>query len=138
MHLLDVCPLYDSYNCETYTTANGKSFLLGGKSYSNGITLGNYSWSVSTAFFNLNAQYKTVSFDLGPANGSGMGITNGRNSDNNTMVQFFVDDKLIKEVLITTGDLPIHIDLGVNYGMKLKITHDTRDGVIGLGNMTVK
>ena len=138
VYLLDVCPLYDSARCEEFTTENGKSFLLGGKSFTNGITLNNYSWVMSDAFFNLNAQYKTVSFDLGPANGSDMGITNDRNSKNNTMVKFYVDDKLVKEVLVTTGDLPMHIDLNVNYGMKLRITHDTRDGLIGLGNMTVR
>ncbi|MBQ3055636.1 MAG: hypothetical protein IJC88_05990 [Oscillospiraceae bacterium] len=131
-YLLDVCPPYQhNYWCETYTTTNGKSFLMGGKKYTNGFVLDNDSWNSGEIYFNLDAKYKNIILNLGPIDG--VGVSDG------AVVGFYVDGKLIKEYTFQYGDLPRKVTIPVNYGMQLKVVHtEDRDGAIGAGNITVE
>ncbi len=134
-YLIDVCPAYKYNNCDFFNSANGKSFLMGGHKYTNGFTLNNWGWNCGEVYFNLNAQYKTVTFDMGPIDGTNYSITNARSSRGDTVVSIYVDDKLLADYTLKNGDLPQKITLPVNYGMKLRITHDVRDGSVGFGNI---
>ncbi len=130
-YLIDVCPPYDSSRCELYTMSNGKSFLMGGKKFTNGFTLENYSWAEGEIYFNLDAKYKSITLNMGPVDGTGF-------FKENTTIGFYVDDKLVKEYIVKPGDLPQQITVPVNYGMKLKVIHNERDADIGFGNITVE
>lgn len=137
-YLMEVCPPYDSVKSTLYTAENGKSFLMGGKKYSNGFTVDNSYWTPGKVYFNLNAQYKTLTLDLGPVDGTGFTWSAPGGEQDTTVVGFYVDDKLIKEIKFKNGDLPESIDIPVNYGMKLMVTHCSRDGSVGFGNIIVK
>lgn len=134
-YLIDTCPPYDYSRCDLYTLSNGKSFLMGGTKYTNGFTINNYSWSCGEIYFNLNSKYKTITLDMGPVDGTDFSITNARGSKGDTVVGFYVDDKLVKDYTLKNGDLPKKITIPVNYGMKLRITHDVRDGSVGFGSV---
>ena len=138
-YLMEVCPPYDSKGyTELYTTFNGKSFLMGGKKYTNGFSLNNSNWTCGEMYFNLDGKYKNIILSMGPIDGTDLGITNARSSKGDTVVGFYVDSKLIKEYTVKNGELPKNITVPVNYGMQLKVTHDVRDGSIGFGNITVE
>ena len=138
-YLMEVCPPYDHKGPTTlYTTSNGKSFLMGGKKYTNGFSLDNNNWNRGEIYFNLDGKYRNVMLSMGPVDGTNLGITNDRGSKGDTVVGFYVDSKLIKEYTIKNGELPQNITIPVNYGMQLKVTHDVRDGSIGFGNIIVE
>ena len=135
-YLMELCPPYAYEHCSLYTTENGKSFLMGGKKYTNGFTI-TKDWQTGFRYngeisFNLNSKYKKLSFSIGTVDGKNTYLV-----DESTTVQFYLDDKLIKEIDLTTGNLPKEINLDVNYGMQLKISH-TNNGLVGLGNITVE
>ncbi len=138
-YLMELCPPYDNnYFSEIYTTVNGKSILMGGKKYTNGFSLNNSNWQEGEIYFNLNAQYKNIILDMGPVDGTNFSANPRHNEGGDTVVGFYVDDKLVKEYTLKSGDLPKKVTIPVNYGMKLKITHDVRDGSVGFGNIVVE
>ena len=138
-YLMEVCPPYDNnYFSTLYTSENEKSFFMGGKKYTNGFSLNNSDWNRGEIYFNLDSKYKNITLNVGPIDGVDFSITNERGSKGDTVVGFYVDDKLIKEYTLKTGDLPQKVTIPVNYGMKLKITHDVRDGSVGFGNIIVE
>ena len=104
---------------------------MGGKKYSNGFILDNSNWTKGTIYFNLDAKYKNITLNLGPVDGTGL-----YNSD--TDVSFFVDDKLVAEHTFKKGDLPKKVTISVNYGLKLYVEHNDRDGALGFGDIVVE
>lgn len=135
-YLMDVCPPYDNnYFSTLYTSSNGNYFLMGGKKHTNGFTLNNSNWQEGEIYFNLNAKYKNIIIDMGPVDGSGFTLAEPGGAEDTTIVKFFVDDKLIKDYTLHDGDLPKMVTIPVNYGMKLRVTHCSRDGSVGFGNM---
>ncbi len=135
-YLMEVCPPYTYKYCDLFTVENGKSFLMGGNKYTNGFII---SKDQQTGFryfgeiqFNLNGKYKKMTLDLGSLDEQDTFKTS-----ENTTVQFYLDNSLIKEVELIMGDIPKSIEIDLNYGMQLKILH-TNFGVIGAGNVIVK
>ncbi len=127
-YLMDVCPPYEKVHyCEEFTTTNGKSFLMGGKKFTNGVALHNDNWRSSAMSFNLDSKYKSITLYLGPVD--------DKHHFEETIVGFYVDNKLINDYTLKSGDLPKKITIPVNYGMKFKITHNCRDGSVGFGDI---
>jgi len=138
-YLMDVCPPYDNnYFSALYTSSNGEYFLMGGKRYTNGFSLNNSNWSEGEIYFNLDSKYKNITLDMGPVDGSGFTLAEPNGPEDTTIVKFFVDDKLIKDYTLCDGDLPKTVTIPINYGMKLKVTHCSRDGSVGFGNIVVE
>lgn len=128
VYFLDVCKPYskDDYYYTEYV--NGETFLMGGTSYTNGFTLG----GTNNAIFNLNNQYKSLSFLVGHVDETDMG---------DAQIKIYLDGVLKKEYNASAEALPqkMTIDLtGVNQ-LKIEVT-DTNNWFpkYGFGNMIVK
>ncbi len=127
-YLMEVCPPYETEQCDIYLQQEGKKFRMAGEEYSNGFTLdygvGNY------AMFNLNSKYSTIQFTIGHVDDSDM-------EDKN--VSFFVDGKLVKEINVDADGMPQTVSIPVNYGLQLKvIAGENYYSQVGLGNITVQ
>lgn len=132
VYFLDVCKPYskDDYYYTEYV--NGETFLMGGTSYTNGFTLGVTLGGTNNAIFNLNNQYKSLSFLVGHVDETDMG---------DAQIKIYLDGVLKKEYNASAEALPqkMTIDLtGVNQ-LKIEVT-DTNNWFpkYGFGNMIVK
>lgn len=128
-YLLDVClPYEESYHCETYLQSEGESFLMAGKKYSNGLVFEYYE---QDAYFNLNGEYETMTATIGHVDGSDM---------YDRTVSFVVDGNVVEEVDVYAEELPVTVEIPLDYGLQLKIV--TSDGVgdtgVGIADIIVE
>lgn len=133
-YLMEVCPPYESTHYNDYTTSNGKSFIMSGKTYTNGFTLsgrvGSMSWATeSYAIINLDGKYNKLLFDMGHIDKTDM---------SDRMIKFYLDGKLSKSYVVSGDSLPQKIELSLNGAMQLKIEVDASEGTTGFGNITVE
>lgn len=129
-YLMEVCPPYRTQQCAEYTLTNGKSFSMSGKKYTNGFDISNNWGSGGYAIFNLDGKYDSITLELGPVDGQ---------TGNDSEVNFFVDDKLVKSYTVNQQDLSKKVTIPLNGGMQLKIEKLTHYGVTtGFGNITVE
>ncbi len=130
-YLTDVMDAFTSNYYEKYTTENGKSFNMGGTKYTNGFVL---EYEGSEAVFNLNGNYRTITFDMGHVDGS----------DNyDAGIQIFIDDRLVEEYVAGYDDIPQKITIPVNNGLKIKFSVVREGdyyftGEVGFGNIVLR
>ena len=127
VYFLDVCKPYskDDYYYTEYV--NGETFLMGGTSYTNGFTLKREN----NAIFNLDNQYKSLSFLVGHVDETDM---------EDAQIKIYLDGVLKKEYNASAEALPqkMTIDLtGVNQ-LKIEVTDTNWSPKYGFGNMIVK
>ena len=117
-YLLDVCPPYANSNFEIHRSAEGTSFEMSGKKYSNGLR----SSRTADALFNLDSKYSTLECVIGHSG----------NDTNKETVSFVIDGKNVKTVELEPDCMPKNISVPLNYGMQMKIivSHD----LVGYGN----
>lgn len=133
-YLMEVCPPYELTSGQIHLQAEGKSFSMAGKKYSNGFELYDPSYN-PTIYFNLDSKYSQIDFSLGHVDKQG---------SHDTDILFFVDGKLVKTITVVGGELPKKVSIPVKYGLQLKImaestSSDIRNtSDIGFGNITVK
>lgn len=126
VYLLDVCKPYETNRYEEFI--NGETFQMGGTAYTNGFTL--ETSNSGHAYFNLNGNYASVSFDLGHVDGSGM---------NTSTVKIYCDEILKAEYEIAGGSLPQRISLDTTGVSQLKIiVENFYAASYGFGNIIVK
>lgn len=138
-YLLNVCPPYKTgdYNayhgCTVYAgETNTNAFYMCGVRYRNGLTLAGLGTDHTYASFNLNAQFESITMDIGFCDDSYYG-------NYPAGVAFFVDGKLVGEYIVQPDDYVKQITIPLNYGLQLKIVSVSGDnfGVVGLGNIIV-
>lgn len=116
-YLVDLCPAYefDKYEYAEYTSSNGKTFMMGGKKYSNGFCGSaklDGNDDVSTALFNLEGKYSRMTFIAG--------AVDNQMTDNGEL-RIFADNKLVKSVEIIKGALPSEYSVELNNAQQLRI-----------------
>ena len=130
--LVDACLPYQSNNCTTYLSGEGKSFKMAGEDYTDGFTF--YANNAS-ALFNLNGKYSAITFVLGKED------TQGFAQNSKGKISFIVDGKTVKTVDIIPGELPEKIIVPLDYGLQMKIvaTSDAFwEPTICMGNVIVE
>lgn len=114
-------PIYlEPYEMRSYKSYyDGNSFVVAGKKCTNGFTLSHthLPGSCEYAIYNLNGDYQTFECELGHIDGSGGG--------DKTIIKFYLDGKVVKEVEITSDDYPQKISLPLNNCLQMKIELDS-------------
>lgn len=128
-YLLDVCKPYSSLYYTEYI--NGERFNMGGTEYTNGFTITGDWGDGGNAIFNLNGNFRTVSFNLGHVDGTDMTEKN---------IKIYCDGVLKAEHNINAYNLPQKVTIDIAGVNQLKIIYE--DGsyypAIGFGNVIVK
>lgn len=123
-YLMEVCPPYETdygyYEANGETKDGTNSFKMAGKSYSRGFMVAFCAEDVGTnMLFNLNGQYSTLDFDLGPVDGhSGFPL----------LLKFYLDGELAKTIEMTSEDLPKHYSVNLNGALQMKIVAVSAEG----------
>ncbi len=134
-YLMEVCPPhtlhhYNSWHrCGTYFAENTEYFLMGGKKYTNGLTMAGCYSADTYALFNLNGKYSSLRLTIGPVDGA----------DDPSDIVFIVDGKIVAEYEVDTGDYPQEITVPLNGGLQLQIVTSENGGRYrtGLGNIEI-
>ncbi len=104
--LLDVCPPYQTYRYETFTTVT-----MAGQKYANAFRVANSGGS-GWALFNLNAAYDTLEFDIGHIDGNGM---------YDGTLNIYLDSELSFSLDIHPEMLPTHYSVPLYGALQMKI-----------------
>lgn len=134
-YLMEVCPPYtvEHYNawhrCETYLAEKTEYFTMGGKKYTNGLTMAGCYSANTYALFNLNGKYSSLSLTIGPVDGA----------EDPSDIVFIVDGKVVAEYEVDTGDYPREVTVPLNSGLQLQIVTSKEGGryATGLGNIEI-
>lgn len=122
--LMDLCPPYETdygyYAANGNTTDGTNSFKMAGQSYSRGFMVAFCAEDVGTnVLFNLNGQYSTLDFDLGPVDGhSGLPL----------LLKFYMDGELTETIEMTSEDLPRHCSVNLNRALQMKVVAVSAEG----------
>lgn len=122
--LMDLCPPYETdygyYAANGNTTDGTNSFKMAGQSYSRGFMVAFCAEDVGTnVLFNLNGQYSTLDFDLGPVDGhSGLPL----------LLKFYLDGELTETIEMTSEDLPRHCSVNLNRALQMKVVAVSAEG----------
>ena len=122
--LMDLCPPYETdygyYAANGNTTDGTNSFKMAGQSYSRGFMVAFCAEDVGTnVLFNLNGQYSTLDFDLGPVDGhSGLPL----------LLKFYLDGELTETIEMTSEDLPKHCSVNLNRALQMKVVAVSAEG----------
>lgn len=132
VRLLEENPPYELRSFRSYSSAEGKSFKMGGAQYSDGIVSPD-SWAIDrVALFNIDSKYSSLECVIGH-------VTFEEYAKS---VSFIVDGKIVDTIRIEPDSLPKKVRIPLKYGLQLKIrVNDIDDGKmsgVGIGNITVK
>ena len=106
-YLLTVCPPYQTSSVEMPATLE-----MGGKKYAN-VMKCIHGQMDATALFNLNGQYKTLSFD--------MGHEDGGDSWGEGQVDIYLDGELAFSADMSWDELPKHFEVDIHNALQMKI-----------------
>ncbi len=128
-YLLDVCKPYESNGFAEYI--NGETISMGGKTYTNGFTMGGDHYSDEYAIFNLDGKYSSLSFLVGHIDGHAM---------LDAAVKVYCDGVLKNEYVVKNDALPekITIDITGVRQMKIVVGGLNRNVSYGFANVTVQ
>lgn len=101
--------VFDPYQSENYEEcANGRTFFMSGEERTNGLI-----WdSGGYAFFNLDGQYGTLSFDVGHIDGTGMA---------DCTFKIYADGELVMSKTVAPDSFPEHIEVNISNVRQLRI-----------------
>ena len=123
-NLLTVCPPYQTDHFNAPATIS-----MAGVKYANGFYLGSQISSTrGTAYFNLNGEYNTLSFDIGHID---LGVTG------NSTCHIFLDGELAYSIELDTEMMPRHYDLDLHGALQMKIATTSDGGYYGFGNVEI-
>lgn len=129
-NLFVVCPPYDGYCNYLNMSSEGKFITMGGKKYSDAMQLGNSGWgSPYTSFFNLDGEYKSLSFDIGRLDGQ---------PKSNATLNIYLDGELHDSYELSAEDLPRNINIDLNHALQLKIELITSWTAYGIANAIIE
>lgn len=122
-YLADVCPPY-----QVIGLVAPESFRMGGITFKKGIVCPSYEGGV--AWYNLNAKYKTLIFDVGHVDGTPI---------TNTTFKIYLDGELAQEITIDANALPQHIEIPLRNAlqMKFEIPRSSGNPSTGIGNIEI-
>lgn len=131
-YLMEVCPPYELRSFRSYSSAEGKSFKMGGTQYSDGIVSPD-SWDTDrVALFNIDSKYSSLECIIGH-------VTNEEYAKS---VSFIVDGKIVDTIRIEPDSLPKKVRIPLKYGLQLKIMvnkiDDGKMSGVGIGNITIQ
>lgn len=128
-YLLDVHMPYESNGFVEYV--NGETLAMGGKTYTNGFTLGGDHYADEYAIFNVDGRYSAIDFLIGHIDGTDM---------NNAIVKIYCDGVLTKELTIESDELPqsTSIDITGVRQIKIVVSGVNRSTAYGFANVTIK
>ena len=138
-YLIDVAPAYQVSNRGEYAytefsalkSGGVDKFSMGGVTYTNGMTLyGNRQWAV----YNLNGQFTSLTAIAGHVD-----VSNppAEWSYPDIYARFFADGRLVKEIAIYPGMLPIEFSIDLTGVNQLRIDGGVH-GKVGIGNPVLK
>ena len=119
--LIEVCEPYES------NSYNTNAFNMSGEERAHGFTMSSDHYAI----WNLNGDYKMLTFDLGHADGAKMF---------NCTVKIYCDDVLVKTIEVSADKLPISYEINLEGVKQLKITtSDDRlnDTAVGFANVKI-
>lgn len=108
--------------------AHEETVTMGGNKYTNGLNI----WSrSSSAYYNLNGLYSSISGVYGTKDGTG--------DDCEGVLNFYGDGRLLKSITVKGGQLPKNFAIDVSGVAQLKIAGESdRDFYICLGSVEFK
>lgn len=119
-YLLDVCPPYQSKGFKIFPTVS-----MAGQKYANCFQVcGNGGYGL----FNLNGQYKTLSFDVGHIDGDEM---------EESTLDIYLDGTLAFSVDLEPEMLPKHYDIPLHNALQMKMEVATRHGPYVCANVEI-
>lgn len=129
-YLLDVCPPYQTADCYE----SPEFITMAGQKYKKGFRFHD-GYDNNFALFNLNAQYKTLEFDVGHIDGERM---------REAVLYIYLDGERAFELELTGDMMPRHCSINLNSALQMKIVLAYPENNFGtsyfyaLGNITVK
>lgn len=132
-NMTEIITPYKNHHSTIYNLNDSKSFDMGGKSYSNGYTMGNYNDRY--LLFNLDGQFNEITGVLG--------AVRWRNINGNRNFNIYLDGKLYKSIEVKNSELPQEISIPVSGVMQLKLESPYTSGshgetFIGFGNVMIE
>lgn len=111
---LDVCGPYQYKNGKEYRLTDNKYFTMSGKKYTNGFVLSRSGREsdYAEALFNLNGQYKTLSFTVGHIDGA---------TDYDATVNIYLDGIIAYTAEIGYDDVAKKITVPLENALQMKI-----------------
>lgn len=127
-YLLDVCPPYQTGGVNLFTSSEGSSFDMAGRSFTNGLKFKN-TGNDKFVLFNLNGQFSKMKFTLGHVDGESM---------EDVTLQIYLDGKLAGEYLIPAEGLPQEYTLDLKNALSMKISGKGWLHYSGMAEITVE
>ena len=117
---------YLGQQVEAYQTdgATEGTYSMGGQDYVNSLKL---YYGDSTAFYNLNGLYTSISGVYGMEDGTG--------EDNESIITFYGDGRQLQSIVVKGGELPKNFAINVSGVAQLKIEYTSGSGRTILGNV---
>ncbi len=116
-YLLDLVQPYESPYW--FTEYNGKTFDMGGDSYTHGFTCMGYGNDSdgNITYFNLHGKYSKISFIAGVVHRAGI----FGDSDDDCTITIYADDTVADTITINPNNLPSEHEVNINNCNQLKI-----------------
>lgn len=122
-YLLDVCPPYQTKNYEQPTT-----ITMAGVKYVKGFYLLNRTTFDGYAFYNLNGQYNSFSFDIGHIDGTDMQAGT---------IRIYLDGDLAFELDLDPEMMPQHCTVPLRGALQMKIEQERWGQCYGIVNAEI-
>lgn len=137
-YLTDVCPPYQIVgNSTAYYSNDAKSFSMCGEEFANGLTHKGSLFSEGGAYFNLNGEYESMTFTLGPVDGEAW--------HKDIRFSIYLDDVLYETYTVSRDDYLKTITIPLDYALQMRVVVDKQGDAgsgkttgAGMGNIIVK
>ncbi len=110
---LDVCGPYQYTQGTEYRLTDNKYFTMSGKKYTNGYVLEGHGFSKIEALYNLNSQYKSLSFTVGHIDGK---------KNVNATLNIYLDGIIAYTTELKYDDVARKITVPLNNALQMKIS----------------
>lgn len=126
--VLDTDILYGGDWMTKYLPSEGKSFAMGGNTYTKGFTIDWSGWVENTgdALFNLEGKYSSISFDIGRLDTVGAG---------DVTMKIYINDELTETYDILSSTPVKTYNITLNYAQSLKIELNGEGDGYGFANV---
>ena len=128
IHLMKVCPPYQSECCTEYNMAD--PVVMAGKSYANAFEVGgSYRVESNFAIYNLNGQYDVIRFEAGHIDGRDM---------EDTQLSIYLDGELAYVVELDGEMLPTEYSFDLKGALQMKLHTDYKGDNYAIANAVLE
>jgi hypothetical protein len=124
---------YHTYSSSANNGTGNGYFSMGSKKYVDGVYFRSYNpnFMISTSLYNLEGKYKTIWAEAGHVDDSPTG---------KATIYFYGDGKILQEIELSSGLLPIQISIDVTGVrlLKIEVVRTSGNSSYGLGNMIIQ